>query len=246
MSTSLDGTDVPSARGWAAHQSAQLLCFWVLEWQHMAWQFRASAAVPGCGEVLHPPAHLLALVGIPLLAAPCCFLCPHGKYLCFASCTLSISFLHSPDGSDAFTGRCLLCPFTSIGFVLDLTVTQQRTESCDAVQTGTLCSPSPRMLQCMPVRQGDTDGAIWAGVRSGQSHCCVWIFLGWQLPWPAFVQAVACRQSLPLSPEKATQAWLPCSGCEAAGQHLPPPQLEPALPFASRHPCSTSLYPWAG
>lgn len=83
VSTSLDGTDVPSARGWAAHQGAQLLCFWVLEWQHMAWQFRASAAVPGCGEVLQPPAHLLALVGIPLLAAPCCFLCPHGKYLCF-------------------------------------------------------------------------------------------------------------------------------------------------------------------
>lgn len=171
---------------------------------------------------------------------------PMASTCVLASCTLSISFLHSPDGSDAFTGRCLLCPFTSIGFVLDLTVTQQRTESCDAVQTGTLCSPSPRMLQCMPVRQGDTDGAIWAGVRSGQSHCCVWIFLGWQLPWPAFVQAVACRQSLPLSPEKATQAWLPCSGCEAAGQHLPPPQLEPALPFASRHPCSTSLYPWAG
>lgn len=47
-----------------------------------------------------------------------------------------------------------------------------------------------------------TDPAIWAGVRSGQSHCRVWLFLGWQLPCPAFVQTAACRQSLPLSPKK--------------------------------------------
>lgn len=52
----------------------------------------------------------------------------------------------------------------------------------------------------MPLCRGGTDLAIWAGVRSGQSHCRVWIFLGWQLLCPAFVQAVACRQSLPLFP----------------------------------------------
>lgn len=63
-----------------------------------------------------------------------------------------------------------------------------------------------------------TDLAIWAGVRSGQSHCRVWLFLGWQLPCPAFVQTVACRQSLPLSPQKShASPWLPCS-------------LSPALP----------------
>lgn len=65
-----------------------------------------------------------------------------------------------------------------------------------------------------------TDPAIWAGVRSGQSHCCVWLFLGWQLPCPAFVQTAACRQSLPLSPQKShASLWLPCS-------------LSPALPPA--------------
>lgn len=63
-----------------------------------------------------------------------------------------------------------------------------------------------------------TDLAIWAGVRSGQSPCRVWLFLGWQLPCPAFVQTVVCRQSLPLSPPKShASLWLPCS-------------LSPALP----------------
>jgi len=65
---------------------------------------------------------------------------------------------------------------------------------------------------------GGTDHTIWAGVRSGQSHCRVWVFLGWQLPCPAFVQAVACGQSLPLSPPKSHASLrLPCS-------------LSPALP----------------
>lgn len=76
-------------------------------------------------------------------------------------------------------------------------------------------SPSPGALSWVPLCRGGTDLAIWAGVRSGQSHCRVWIFLGWQLPCPAFAGAVVCRQSLPLcpppTPKSHARLWLPCS-----------------------------------
>lgn len=91
-----------------------------------------------------------------------------------------------------------------------------------------LPSPSPGALSWRPLCRGGTHLAIWAGVRSGQSHCRVWIFLGWQLPCPAFVQAVACRQSLPLSSpptpkKKATRASVcPAASPRPCRQQLPP------------------------
>lgn len=99
---------------------------------------------------------------------------------------------------------------------------------------------APGALRWVLVRRGGPDCTVWVGVRSGQSPGCVWIFLGWQLPCPAFVQAARCGQSLPLSPEKATRARPPRGpaasrrGGEAAGQHLLCPA---AVPCPLRPPC---------